>query len=347
MLERRSEQLDHDRVVQSFRLMLSINFSLRDVPREERLCRIWGDSVSRFILKTGLGDANTLMGFVRRLDPALLAEVRRRGLKTVGDQMIAPAMIEEEESTAQQDRWPGWQKPSTAHRFVIDYEARTWEHLDHLTCASDYVRNGLIRCGVEPGQISVLPYPIDSKEFDFVDRTARSAPLTVGFVGSVNLRKGAPYFVEAAKHFDPEKVRFVMVGPVQLDRPALAKQLHAVELVGSVPRSEVKRWLQKFDLFFFPSTCEGSAGSVMEAMASGLPVITTPNSGSVVRDGIDGYVVNYNDQASMVARLGELIDDADRRSRFAQSARQRVEQFNVDGYANQIAGVLTRVMTNR
>jgi len=78
-----------------------------------------------------------------------------------------------------------------------------------------------------------------------------------------------------------------MVGPVHLRADVVARYRDVVQVVGPVPRAEVAGWLNRFDMLLFPTTCEGSAGSLMEAMAGGLPVVTSPNSGTVARDGVE------------------------------------------------------------
>jgi glycosyltransferase involved in cell wall biosynthesis len=170
--------------------------------------------------------------------------------------------------------------------------------------------------------------------------------LTVGFVGSVNLRKGTPYFFEVARHFDPAKVRFVMVGPVGISAKGIEKKGN-VELVGPVPRSAIFSWLEKFDLYFFPSTCEGSAGSVMEAMMTGMPVVCSPNSGSVVRDGTDGRIVRYDDIYGAVAAIRTYIEDAAKRLAGGHEAAMRARSFSVDGYGRKLIDVVAGVRRMR
>src|SRR5687768_5655620 len=151
-------------------------------------------------LRKGFGDANVLMGFVRENHPSLFEGAKARGMYVVGDQMIAPAAVEHEELSEQFRRWPGWQKAESIGYLpkVAELERQTWATLDHVTCASDYVKQGLLREGVSDEKVSVLPYPLDTSHYPFVDRAAGD-PVTVGFVGHVNLRKGVPYFVEVAK----------------------------------------------------------------------------------------------------------------------------------------------------
>jgi glycosyltransferase involved in cell wall biosynthesis len=76
-----------------------------------------------------------------------------------------------------------------------------------------------------------------------------------------------------------------------------------------VTRQEVRRHYQWADVFVFPSLCEGSAMVTYEALAAGLPVITTPNAGSVVRDGVDGFIVPIRDAEAIAAKLDLLARD--------------------------------------
>jgi glycosyltransferase involved in cell wall biosynthesis len=255
--------------------------------------------------------------------------------------MIAPAAVEEREHRGQAERWPGWES-TNALLSVCDLERETWAACDHLTAPSDYVRDGLISEGIDPDRISVLPYPVASDWFQPVDRSGRTGRLTVGFVGSVNLRKGAPYFFEVARRLQ-DQIRFVMVGPIHLNSNVLAQQKGLVEVMGPQPRETVARLLDRFDILFFPSTCEGSAGSVMEAMMAGLPIVCSPNTGSVVRDGIDGFIVPYDDTVRAAECLMALARDPDRRLAMGSSARTRAMSFDIDCYSRMWVSTFERL----
>lgn len=296
------------------------------------------ERMADWILRRGFGDADGLFGFIRNLSPRLCAEARRRGLRTIGDQIIAPAAVEKAALERQSAAFPGWQKTTSLAGLdtARAVEEATWPELDVITCGSDYVKHGLIAQGVAPGKINVLPYPIDTAHFRVPERTG---PPVVGFVGGVNLRKGAPAFSEVARRLHKE-ARFIMVGPIALTPEAIAKHSSHVELIGPVPRTGIAGWLERFDLFLFPSTCEGSAGAVMEALASGLPTITTPESGTVVREGIEGHVTAPDALDEMEHHLHALIADQTRREAMSRAARQRAEQFNLDWYAGELARVV-------
>jgi glycosyltransferase involved in cell wall biosynthesis len=300
----------------------------------------------QWILARGFGEANALMGFVRNVSPGLCAAARRKGLMVVADQMIAPAAIECREMDQQQRRWPGWEPASPADNLkrLKHYEEITWNELHHITCASEYVRQGLMQEGVVSERISVIPYPIDENSFAFQDRQGRTGPVIVGFVGAVSLRKGAPYFFEIAKRFHRKHVQFVMVGPVHVCKSVVASSAGNVEVIGGVPRSEVAEWVRRFDIMLFPSTCEGSAGALMEAMASGLPVVTSPNSGSVARHEKEGFIAAYDDVDALAGYVEQLVLDPGRRLQMGRAARERAQQFNIDYYSRELAAMFSRLV---
>jgi glycosyltransferase involved in cell wall biosynthesis len=134
------------------------------------------------------------------------------------------------------------------------------------------------------------------------------------------------------------------VGPVLL-RPEVAQRYKGnVELTGEVARCEVARWLERFDLLLFPSTCEGSPTAVMEAMASGLPVVSTPNSGTVVRDGQDGFIRPHDDVDGLTGAVEQLVSDTALRIDMGRQARTRVETFTLARYSESLASLFTRLM---
>ncbi len=307
---------------------------------------IWeSDRIARWIIQTGFGRANVLAGFIRNMSPIACKAAHDQGLRVIGDQMIAPAEVEAAESKKQLDRFPDWEltREISDHALMIAREQSTWRMLDHLTCASEYVREGLISQGVESSRITVVPYPLASIP-SAPNRSPRNGPITVGFVGAVNLRKGAPYFFEVSRRFKGSNVRFVMIGAVGLVADAVEKSRGAVEVVGSVPRSEIGGWLEAFDIFFFPSTCEGSSSAVMEAMASGLPIVTTPNSGTPVRHGIEGFLAPYDDVDQLSGSIERLVESRELRSEMGNAARQRAVQFTVERYGRELKRVIASVL---
>lgn len=349
MQERACPELDSRRVVRNALLALRLHWKMPRFAKPED-SYIWAArQTASWIGREGFANANVLYGFIRNAAPSLYQAARDRGLATSGDQIIAPLEIEVEEMKRQVQRWPGWNcgESTELHPAYHQWERDTWAALDQITCMSEYVRDGLVSVGVPAERITVIPYPWMDQAANIAPRENRSGPLVVGFVGAIGLRKGAPYFLEVARQMAPGRMRFVMVGDVLLDRNKLAAYGDRVEFPGAVPRSSVADWLRQFDVFFFPSTCEGSAGAVMEAMGNSLPVLTTVNAGSPVRDGIEGFIRRYDDVEGFRQALLQLDDDRDLLLRLGAAARARVLSYDLAAYQADLLRFFTRLAGQR
>ena len=94
------------------------------------------------------------------------------------------------------------------------------------------------------------------------------------------------------------------------------------------------------DVFVFPSLFEGSAVVTYEALASGLPSVVTPNAGSVVRDGLEGFIVPASQVNGLACRMEQLGSDTALRARMASAARSRALAFDWPRYhASLVAAV--------
>lgn len=344
--ERCHPELDSRRVWRAPGLVVKQAAARRRFETSEEHWAWCSERVGEWVLRKGFGGATGLHGFVRNISPGLCTVARSRGVSVVVDQMIAPMHEERRQQEIQEERFPEWRVAGarSSPRVVEQVEERTWGAAHHVTCASEYVRGALIDCGLAAEKITVLPYPLEVGQFEFGERGMKKGQgVTVGFVGAVGLRKGVPYLMEVARRLPG--VRFELVGPVTV--PSALLSAENVTVVGTVARSEVAGRMAGWDMLLFPSTCEGSAVAVMEAMASGLPVVTSPNSGSAVRDGVEGYVREYDDVEGMTGAVERLAGDVSLRREMGRAGRKRVEGLTVDGYVEGLLNVFAEIRAHR
>jgi glycosyltransferase involved in cell wall biosynthesis len=132
-----------------------------------------------------------------------------------------------------------------------------------------------------------------------------------------------------------------MVGTLAVTLQTQAQLREHLELIGRVPRNEVRQHFEWADVFLLPSVCEGSATVSYEALAYGLPVICTPNTGSVVRDGVDGFIIPMRDVDAIQDRLERLASDIDLRVYMSAKARERAEEFTLAAYGRRLVSALS------
>ena len=162
------------------------------------------------------------------------------------------------------------------------------------------------------------------------------------FVGEVSLQKGIPYLLEALRSINrPKSIKAKLVGQVLLDRQRLNHYSNWCEVTGPIPRSQIRALYEWADILVLPSLCEGSATVTYEAIAAGLPLIVTPNTGSLVRDGVEGFVVPIRDSRVLAERIEMLCDDIDRRAAMADAAAQRTQEVSIEAYAERLLRALS------
>jgi hypothetical protein len=235
--------------------------------------------------------------------------------------------------------------PSLPENIVARHEAEIAE-ADHIVVPSDYVRDTLTSRGADARRISIIPYGVDIERF-------RPGPPRIGkpfrmlFVGTLSQRKGIRYLLEAVRRLNLPDAELVLVGRVVGSEAALAPYRDVFRHVTHVPFHEVHALYQDADVFVYPSLHEGSAFAVFEALASGLPVICTPNTGSVVRDGTDGFLVPVRDVETLMARIERLYREPDLRAAMAISARARAEDFTWAHYGDRINAMMDGLLASR
>ncbi len=189
---------------------------------------------------------------------------------------------------------------------LAEREKHEWSRATSIFCGSPYVRQTIGEVGGPIDKAIVVPTGFQSSNLQRRPFRAPSDGRTrVLFVGEIGVRKGAHYLIEAAKILGKE-FEFRLCGGIILPQSFLSSVPENVKVVGAVPRAEIANQYAWADIFCLPSLLEGSASVTYEAMSLGLPIVTTPNSGSLVRDGIDGYLVPARDAQSLAAALAKI-----------------------------------------
>jgi glycosyltransferase involved in cell wall biosynthesis len=307
---------------------------------------LWaGSAFCDAIVREGLGKAGAVYTF-NSAGLGLLNQARELGLATVVEQTIAPAPIEDALLAEEREAFPDWQPALAPNRYRAAFQAREageWESADLVVCGSEFVRDGIRRCGGPLERTAVVPYGVDAP-FPPVVRSLSLLPLRVLTVGEVSLRKGTPYLLDAATKLKKEAT-FRLVGSINVAAGAERRLADAVELTGPVPRRAIAWQLAWADVLLLPSLCEGSATVCYEAFAAGLPVITTPNAGSVVRHGIDGFIVPIRDAEAIVAAIDTIRLNPSLLYNLSRNAALRAREFTVERYGERLLEALSRVAT--
>ncbi len=209
---------------------------------------------------------------------------------------------------------------------------------------------------------AVVPLGVDVSQFSPATRQAGDG-LRLLFVGRLRYYKGLDVLLQALVQLSDAQLTIVGDGPMRRPWETLAQALQLgdrVRFVGDVPDAELPEWYRQADVFVLPANARAEAfGTVLlEAMASGLPCITTElgtGTSWIVQHGVTGLVVPPNDVAALAAAV-EHFRDRSVRDAMGQAGRARVEQsFTVERmirgveavYQDALEGAATRRRTTK
>jgi glycosyltransferase involved in cell wall biosynthesis len=297
------------------------------------------------IAARGLGQASHVFNVLG--EGGELAKIARgRGIPVLSDIIIAlsTARIHYAEFEA----FPEWgPPPPDLPQDGFPAPPNLLESTDVFVCPSAFVADDLIaNWGVDPATTRVIPYAVSNVWFGI---SPRPVPGRVLFVGTADRRKGIHYLAMAATALSSTNriFDFRVAGGIH-DAVRSRPESRTLNFLGRVPRNEVISEYATADVFALPTLAEGSATVVYEAMAAGLPVVTTRSAGSVIEDGVDGLIVPERDPDALAAAIHRLVTDRPLRDRIATAAREKaVSAFGWDRWSDALIQLVRNTGSSR
>ncbi len=297
---------------------------------------------ARRVARLHLAPHDVFFGFAYASLEILKAE-RNRGVTTILDQ-IDPGLAEHEIVTREAQAWPRYADvPDAVAQASFDRNREEWALADAIVVNSDWTKSLLVRQGVAAEKIHTIPLAYQLPDRPPPPRTPPST-LRVLWLGSVCVRKGIQYLVEAARMLREEPVEFVIVGPQHIKPEAIAAAPANMQWLGGVPRAEAAAHYRAADLFVLPTLSDGFALTQLEAMAHGLPVIATPNCGSVTLDNRTGSIVPAGDADALAESIRTYTRDLGRAAGMHGACLQRAAEFSLQAFGRRLMEIVTTVV---
>jgi glycosyltransferase involved in cell wall biosynthesis len=216
----------------------------------------------------------------------------------------------------------------------VDRKYAEHEVTDYVFAGLDMTKRTMVKNGFSSDRVFVIPYGTDVRAQARVARPPRER-LEVLYVGPLHYWKGLPHLLDIMAMLEIP-ARLTIVGRTEPDwaayfAPRLAALGERVRHIGGVPSAEMPKMYADADVLVFPSAVGGIGLVCYEAMAAGLPVITSDGD-VVIRDGIDGLSVPYGDLEGWKRALTELARDRDRRLALGAAGAERIKAFSWDAY---------------
>lgn len=209
---------------------------------------------------------------------------------------------------------------------------------DAILCASTFTKQSLIEIGVQPEKIHVEPYGVNTTVF--APSQEKFSRFSVIWASSYTQTKGIGYLLEALAREPVPDIELVVAGyPSGPDAIALYEGRIRVRRLGYISRQQLGQVMGRCHVHVFPTLLEGFGRNIIEAMASGLPVITTPHCAGpdLIEDGVTGFIVPIRDVDAICEKLAWIHDHPQAAREMGAHAHERVAPLTQADYRRRFA----------
>ena len=250
-------------------------------------------------------DSNLIFGWAQT-SLFTFRKAKQNGISTVLDYPIPHILTWQEQLIIEAEKFSIKRLHSIFSRKMVDRMLEEIELADFVSVPSEFVQNSFLNHGVAMEKLIFNSYGIDTTRFAYHLPSRADSKLKVVFVGSIEIRKGVHYLLEAVSKLDPEKIDVTLVGTVHDDFKSFAVKYSTqknINWLGQQRKEVVVKEMQQADVMVMPSILEGLS------LSCGTPVISTTNAGGlgVIQDGTDGFIVPIRDHEAIALKLDWCI----------------------------------------
>jgi len=270
---------------------------------------------------------------------------KQKGVKCILDQFIGHPISLNKVLDEEGKNWPELKGLITKEKIPpekIERLVKEIELANLIVAGSEFVKKTLIENGVSENKIAVIPYGADIKIFSPQPNKNKSGFFNLLFVGNISVRKGCHYLLEAIKQLNRQNIKLTMIGEME-DKYFLERYKNYFNWMPAVPHHQLPYYFNQADIYIYPSLFEGSSLSIYEALASGLPVIATENSGSIIRDKKDGFIIPIRDIKAVKEKILFLYNNTEGRQKMAKNARQQAKNYTWEVYHKKVIQLINNI----
>lgn len=233
-----------------------------------------------------------------------------------------------------------------AHPKIVEKELQEYEEADYISIPSFFVKRTFLERGIPEKKLIHVPYGVDLTNFRPVPKEDKI--FRIIHCGGISMQKGAHYLLQAFYELNLPDAELWLIGSMSNEiKPFLEKYDNGrVFHKGPYPQNILYRYYSQGSVFCLASIQEGLAMVQPQAMACGLPVICTTNTGGedIIRDGVDGVIIPIRDVEALKEKILYMFENQYRCKEMGQSARNRVQSgFSWDDYGERMVQEYSKI----
>ena len=288
----------------------------------------------RRVIKENFSGATAIYTNFINDDIELIKKAKEKGLEIIHEVIITPnsglVMLEEH------NLYPNIESNKDTLENVkkgMDLDLIKWGLSDKIIVASKVVLETVLKLGVDPKKLFLVPYGLNEDWFKYKADPKKGRILFVGLVG---LRKGVHYLAEAARILSNKgyDYQILVVGTKLVDTNN--DLFKGPQYKGHIPRNEIINEYLSADVFVLPTIVDGFGLVHLEAMACGVPVVTTENCGSVVDNNEDGLIIPIRDPVAIADAIVKIVENRNLREKMSRAAKIKARQYTWQQYKKRV-----------
>jgi len=222
---------------------------------------------------------------------------------------------------------------------TIERELQEYNEADRISVPTEFVKQTFVSNGIPAAKILKTPYGIRLSQFERKPR--HDEVFRVMFCGALSIRKGVPRLLKAFTELKLANAELCLVGSVTDEIKPFLEKFRSPQIVvhGSQPQEKLAEFYSQASLFCLPSLEEGMAMVIPQAMACGLPVVCTAESGAgeVVTEGKEGFFVASRDEEALGTALEKCYRAPELLEEMGKAAKTRISNaFTWDHYGEKM-----------
>ncbi len=228
-----------------------------------------------------------------------------------------------------------------AHPKIIKKELKEYDESNYIAIPSLFVKRTFLEQGIPETKLLHIPYGINLSNFKPIQKI--DSIFRIVSVGNLTLRKGFHYLLQAFFELNLENSELALYGPISKEiEPFLKKYYKKNLIISQVPHKELYKYYSQGSIFVLASIEEGLARVLFEAMACGLPIIATTNTGGqdIIENDKEGYIIPICDIDAIKEKIIYLYKNQEISSEMGQRARRKVlSEYSLENYGDKITEV--------
>ena len=277
----------------------------------------------------------------------LIKAAKKRGMKVIADHSALHPITCGNNLRDDYARW--------GQTLAIGHGLGVWKNVeadcqqaDVVVVNADHIKDSFIENGYSPEKIKVAYLGVRKDFMGIKTEYRKSGTVKILYTGAFSILKGAEYLLKSI-HILAERgvdVECIIVGNVDAPIALCEQYAHLpVKYVGRIPQDELVTYLKDCDIYLFPSLADGCAKSGMEAMAAGMCVVATRESGLPVTDGENGCFVPKKDAMAIADKIEWLAAKPEERERLGRNAAKLImENYTWEKYVETITKIYEELL---